>query len=291
MGGSSKPPATQTTTSEPPAYIAPYLKDAAGQAQQLYQSSSPSWFPGNTVAPMSDQTTQGLSQIQALAQKGGNLTPAANATLLKTIRGNNPVNPFLGQAVSAATAPIYDEFKHDTIPMLQSIFARSGGTGGSAEGFGADRAATALGRGLAEQAGTLAYNSAAQERQNQLNAVSLAPQMDAARYNDANALLGVGGAYDAQSQAQLQSQIDKYNYEQNLPALKLNQYIQQLQGGSQGGISTVTQANPQGSGALGILGGLATGASAGGAVGGPIGAAIGAGIGGWGSFGSQRGWF
>jgi hypothetical protein len=281
MSGEEPAPQTTTSTSEPPAYLQPFLTQTATEAQKIYEAGGPSYYPGSTVVPMSSQTQQGLGQIQNLAMQGGQLTPAATQTLLSTIQGQG-VNPFLGQAVQSATAPLYDEFNQNTIPMLQSIFARSGGTGGSAEGFGAERAATALGRGVAEQAGSLAYQSAEAERQRQLQATQLAPSMDAARYADAQAMLGVGGAYEAQSQAELQAQIDKYNYEQNLASMQLNQYIQQLTstGGSGYGITTNTQAAaPQGSAVGGILGATATGAGIGGSIGGAPGAGIGAAVG------------
>lgn len=299
MGGSSQQP-TQTNTiqsSEPPAFIQPYLKDAAQQAQGLYQGTSPSYYPGQAVAPFAPATTQGLTQIQNLATQGGNLTPAANAQLLQTIKGNG-VNPFLAEAVKSANAPLYDQFKNETIPQLQSIFARSGGTGGSAEGFAAERAATALGRGLAENAGSLAYQSANQERQNQLNATALAPQMDAARYADANALLGVGATQQGQSQAEIQAAMDKYNYEQNLPAARLNQYIAQLTAAYPG--SSINGTNSQftphpvpsagASYASGVVG-AGAGALGGFTVGGPYGAAIGGTLGGLYGVSQGRGWF
>lgn len=284
MSGGGKQPSTTTQTTEPPAYLQPYLKDTAAEAQKIYQGGGPTYYSGQTVAPFAPATTQGLNTITNLATQGGNLTPAANAELLKTINGGT-VNPFLGDAVKSANAPLFDQFKNETIPMLQTIFARTGGTGGSAEGFGVDRAATALGRGTAEQAANLAYQSASAERQNQLNAVALAPQIDAARYNDANALLGVGAMQQGQTQDEIQAAIDKYNYEQNLPALRLNQYIQQLQaGGSGSGITTATGLQAKGVNRTGaIIGGLLGGAA--GAFGGPMGAAAGAtagaGIGGY----------
>lgn len=298
MGGSSKAPATTTTTAEPPAYIQPFLQNAASEAQKLYQGGAPSYYPGQAFVSPSAATTQGLGQIEQQAMQGGQLTPAATQELLGTIQGRG-VNPFLGQAVQSATAPLYDQFKNETIPQLQSIFARTGGTGGSAEGFGAERAATALGRGFAEQAGTLAYQSAAQERQNQLNAITQAPALDAARFADAQKLLGVGGAREAQSAAELQAEMDKYNYNQNAPALALNQYIAQLTGTAPSGTgirttgSTPATSSDLTSALFGGIGGGALGAGAAGALGLSAGlvAAPAVGLGALYGLGSNRGWF
>lgn len=295
MGGSKPSPVTTTTQSNnPPAFIQPYLEDAAKQSQNLYQSGGPQYYPGQTVAPFSNQTQQGLTQTQNLATQGGQLLPAANNALLSTISGTNGLNPFLGSAVQSAAAPLFDQFNNQTIPGLQSIFARAGGTGGSAENAGFNQATTAFGRGLGEIGGSLAYQSAADERRNQLNAAVLAPQMDAARYADANKLLGVGSVYDAQNQANINADVAKYNYNQNLPALTLNQYIAQLTGDA-GRYGTTTQqsstTNPQGSPLLGVLGGAATGAVAGASIAGPLGAAPGIGIGALAGLGSANGWF
>lgn len=294
MGGSSKQPTTTTQTTEPPAFIQPYLKDAAQQAQNLYRSGGPSYFPGQTVAPFAPATQQGLSTITNLATQGGQLTPAASSELLGTIQGRG-INPFLGQAAQAATAPLFEQFQQETIPTLQSIFARSGGTGGSAEGFGAERAATALGRGVSEQAANLAYQSANQERQNQLNALALAPSLDAARYADANALLGVGAAQQGQTQAEIQAAMDKYNYEQNLPATQLNQYIAQITGAYPGSTTQQSSFTPHpvpsvassyGSGVLGSGMGALAGAPLG-----PFGIAAGGALGGLYGVSQGRGWF
>lgn len=295
MGGSKPSPVTTTTqNNNPPAFIQPYLEDAAKQSQNLFQSGGPQYYPGQTVAPFSSQTQQGLTNTQNLAMQGGQLLPAANNTFLSTINGTNGINPFLGSAVQSAAAPLFDQFQNQTIPGLQSIFARAGGTGGSAENAGFDQATTAFGRGVGQIGGSLAYQSAADERRNQLNAAALAPQIDAARYADANKLLGIGSVYDAQNQANINADVNKYNYNQNLPALTLNQYISQLTGEA-GRYGTATgqayTTNPQGSPVLGALGGAAAGAALGASIAGPLGAAPGIGLGALYGVGSSNGWF
>ena len=45
-GGTS----TTTQNSGPPAYLQPYLTYGVKQAQQLYQSPAPTYYPGSTVA-------------------------------------------------------------------------------------------------------------------------------------------------------------------------------------------------------------------------------------------------
>ncbi len=115
-------------------------------------------------------------------------------------------------------------------------------------GDGNQQAGTAqdiFARALAEQGGQLAYNAAEAERQRQMAAVGAAPQMAQADYADIQRLLTVGGAREQQQAAELQDAINRYNFEQNLPQMKLSQFANLFSSVPQG--SQVTQtATPQG---------------------------------------------
>jgi len=57
--------------------LAPYLKDAASQAQQLYQQGPVQQYQGSGVSPFSDTTNQALRGILARAQAGSPLVSSA----------------------------------------------------------------------------------------------------------------------------------------------------------------------------------------------------------------------
>lgn len=97
---------TQTTTSAPPSYLEPYLRQAAGYAQQLFQSGPQQYYPGNTVVPFSPQTNQALNMQQNRAINGSPLVDTAQAATQNIAAGNTPLAqllaPQMGPVGSAA---------------------------------------------------------------------------------------------------------------------------------------------------------------------------------------------
>jgi hypothetical protein len=117
--------------------------------------------------------------------------------------------------------------------------------GSAAQGQQTGQAQDIFARALAEQGGQLAYQSAEAERARQMAAVGAAPQMAAQDYADIQRLLSVGGAREAQSAAELQDAMNRFNFQQNLPQAKLSQFANLFSSVPQGS-TTVQQATPQG---------------------------------------------
>jgi len=85
-----------------------------------------------------------------------------------------------------------------------------------------------------------------------------------------------GQAYTAMNQDQINADMARYNYGQNLPYSMVSDYLQMLNGAQGGQISSTQQQTGGGRSKLtGALGGAATGATIGSAFG-PIGTGIGA---------------
>lgn len=92
-------------------------------------------------------------------------------------------------------------------------------------------------------AGLNAYDS---ERTRQLQAAGLAPQIDQARYAPADAYLQAGAQEEQKSGQYLQDAISRFNYDQNLPTQKLNDYLAQVAGMNYGQAGTnITNASYQ----------------------------------------------
>lgn len=81
----------------------------------------------------------------------------------------------------------------------------------------------------------------ASDRAAQLAALQAAPGMAAADYADIQKLLTVGQAREGYDQTALQDEINRYNYEQNLPQAKLQSFLSSVYGAPSGGVSTTTQ--------------------------------------------------
>lgn len=242
MGGGGGKQDSTTTTSIDPA-IKPYVTYGLEEGKRLYESQTPSFFPGQTYVSPSEQTQQALQMAQERAMAGSPLTGAAQAETLATIQGRG-VNPFLAGALGQTNRLAGEEFTRN-IQNLQSQAASAGRYGSNAMGQQAGQAQDIFARALAEQGGQLAYNSAEAERARQMAAVGAAPQMAQADYADIQRLLSVGGAREAQGAAELQDAMNRYNFEQNLPQAKLSQFANLFSSVPQGS-TTVQTATPTG---------------------------------------------
>jgi hypothetical protein len=182
-----------------------------------------------------------MAQNRAIA--GSPLTQAAQAETLATIQGKG-VNPFLAGALEQTNRLAGEDYLRN-MQKLQSGAASVGRYGSGAQNQLTGQAQDIFARALTEQGGQLAYNSAEAERNRQMAAVGAAPQMANADYADIQRLLSVGGAKEAQSAAQLQDAMNRYNFQQNLPQMKLSQFANLFSSVPQGS-TTVQQATPQG---------------------------------------------
>lgn len=112
------------------------------------------------------------------------------------------------------------------------------------------------GESLAQRQFTGGQNAVAQgmsaydaERQRQLTAAGMAPATDAAQYAPAQELMGIGAQQEQKSGQTLQDQIDRFNFDQNLPQQKLADYMAMVSGNYGQAGTNVTNANQQMSGA------------------------------------------
>lgn len=216
---------------------------------------------------------------------GANLGEAINMTRA-TARGDFlSGSPGLQGAIDRALDPVQNR--------IQSQFARAGRMGSGAN-------QEVLTKGLTDAAADISYRDYQQERQNQLaaqqnlarlqaqefgtqlsglnalgtlsgqdlarrmSAAQLAPQFADLDYRGAERLAAVGSAREQQAQAELQDQINRFNFQENRDAQKLRDFMALLRGGTVGSneIQPVFR-NPLASGLGGALGGAELGGMAG----------------------------
>jgi hypothetical protein len=113
--------------------------------------------------------------------------------------------------------------------------------------------------GLGGQAST-----SAQDLARRMQGAQLAPQFADLDYQGAERLAAVGSAREQQSQAELQDAINRYNFDQNVDAQKLQNFMGLVGGGTVGSSqSQPVFRNPLAGGLGGALGGAQLGASLG----------------------------
>ena len=242
MGGGGGSQESKTTTSIDPR-IAPYVEFALKEGQRLYQGAGPKFFEGQNYVSPSEATQQSLAMARERALGGSPLIKAAQQETLDTIAGRG-VNPFLAGALEQ-TNRLAGEQYNKNIQDLKSRSSLSGRYGSSAMGQQAGQAQDIFARALTEQGGQLAYNSAEAERARQMAAVNAAPTMANADYFDINQLLKVGQAGEGYDLSKLQADMNRFNYEQNLPQMKLSNYANLFSNVPQGSQTTST-ATPTG---------------------------------------------
>lgn len=154
------------------------------------QGSGMSSTPLSYLAPQSSDTLQAQDLIRSRAMDPNSLIAQSQGVLGNTIAGkylSPDSNPFLKSAVQ------------DALGLAGAAFSKQYG-GAAGQGLDNTGYQEALARGLGSAA-TNAYSSAYQnERQNQLNAMQLAPQMD---YANLSILQGLGASEDARKQAEI----------------------------------------------------------------------------------------
>lgn len=309
MSSAPSTPSKTTQTTEPPAFIQPFLQDAAQQARGIYMSGGPQQYGGNTVVPFSQQTEDAMRLTQQRAMNGSPVNAAAQNYTTRTL--NSPVQSQFGTGTNPYATSVYQNGSNPYLDAkfnqaadqiqnrLQSGFAGSGRNieagrpvakeefselatgiyGGAYESDAARRqqaALTAQGIGAQgyESERDRMYNDMQSQYARQAQAAGMAPGLAATDYQDIAALGGVGTQVEDLAGRYMEDQARRFDFEQNRAGQNLDNYIARITGsypGQQGTMTTPTYRN-RGAGAAG---GALAGAQLGAQVGGPWGALIG----------------
>lgn len=258
MGGGGGGGQNTVTRTELDPAVRPYVEYGLSEAQKLYQTPGPSFYPGQTYVSPSQTTQLGLQAAQTRALGGSPLIPAAQAQTLANIQGGYlGGSPFFQGAFQPAAQAAQQSF-YDAMGNIASTASRAGRYGSPAMQNLENRALGQFSTALTNTAGQLAYQNYEAERARQMAAMGAAPQMAQADYQDIQQLLNVGQAQEGYQEMALQDAINRFNYQQNLPAAKLQQYLSAAYGSPQGGISTQPVYRNMGANILGgAIGGYA----------------------------------
>ena len=237
-GGGSK---SETNNQLDPT-VRPFVEYGLGEAKNLYQTTSPNYYAGQTYISPSAQTTSALSQAEARANAGNPLLPAAQQQQQDVISGNYlQNNPYFNQALAGAAQGATTNYM-DAIKAAQSGASQAGRYGSNVSADIQNRAANTLSQTLANKYGELAYQNYGAERGMQNQAAMNAPSLAAADYADIQQLMNVGKTQEDYQKTALQADIDRFNFEQNKPYQKLSAYLGAAYGAPTGTVSTTQQS-------------------------------------------------
>ena len=275
-GGSGGGQQTTTQIQQIDPVMKPFIQYGLEEATRLYQNPDiPQYYPGQTYTGPSQQTQAALAAAQQRATMGNPLVPAAQQAAQQTIQGGFlGGNPFFEGAFKGATQGAQTAYQDATQQALSNA-SRAGRYGSGAMGTALDRAGGVFANALTNTAGQLAYQNYDTERGRQQAMIGAAPGLAGADYQDINQLLQTGQAAEGYQEAAMADAVNRFNFQQQAPYMKLQSYLS----GAYGAPSGMQQTTPVYRNQMGnVLGGALTGAALGGGTG--LGAGVGAAIGG-----------
>lgn len=199
--GSKKSGGGGDVSQEPWSGLQPYLKDAYGQAQNLYNSGGPEFYPNATYVPFSPQTQMAMQLGENRALFGSEFDPAAGNVAMAGMSGNSPYNqaamdslwgsqlgmaglsptvqgqflnsnPYLDNMFNAASRSVGQQYSNTVMPGINATFGSGGRTGSNAHQTALDTANQSYTNNLTDMASNIYGNNYANERTNQLNAAN-----------------------------------------------------------------------------------------------------------------------
>jgi len=217
-----------TSTSGATQFAQPFLEYGMTEAQKLYESGTPQYYPESTVVGFSPETEMALSGMRQQAVSGSPFIGATQDVVMQNLMGTNPLQ-------MAAFRPVME--------AMQGRVSQAGRYG---SGYGDAAIAQAL---------------APAALQAQQAAIQQAPAAREFGMADLGTLAQVGAAREALAQAELAADVERFQFEQARPTQKLADYMTFVQGGS--GALGSQQVTPQfRQPALGFLSGGLAGAQA-----------------------------
>jgi len=273
MDDRSEPSGTSTTvmSNAPPAYQQPFIQRGLAEAEKYYDTPR-SYYEGSTVVPFSTRTNEAMAGIDARARAGSPLVTNAQNLTADTMAGNflnASSNPYLSNAMDAATRPMREAFRQDVMPSIDAAFSSAGRYGSGLQANAQDRAADTYLQNVGDMTSRMAFSNYGDERGRQIAAANAAPTMAELDYLGLERLGQLGAVDEAFAGSALQEDIDRYNFAQEEGRVRLGEFLPQVTGGQ---FSQQTTAEPLynndaatylGYGATGanILGGLFGGGS------------------------------
>jgi len=262
MGGGGE---KQEMESEPWGPIQPYLQKGFKAAQQNILGNEQQFFPGQTYVGYSPETEQALA-LQTERAQNNPLLGLGQEQVAGTLQGD-----YLGQ--NPYLQGLQESVMSTVMPQVDSQFGMASGR------FGSPAHAEALGRGVSRGMSPYLFGEYGAERGRQMQASQMAPGLAGADYGDIAKLGQVGASRENLERLALQEEMNRFNFGQQEPINRTQQYLQALQGSAPliGGAGTSVQSAGGGGGpnAMGALGGAASGAAMG-SMFGPIGTGVGA---------------
>ena len=192
-----------TQSSNPMAAAQPGVNGILGAGTDWMNKGGAQYYGGQTYADLTAPQMQGIDQLQ----QGGN-SAGAQSYFGDVINGK-----YLDPSTNPALQGQLDAVAQNVMPQIGSAFTKAGM-------YGSTPNQTALAQGLSAGMAAPIFQNYQQERGMQQQAASGAPGMN---QQIAGQQIAAGGMLQADKQAQIDADMARWNYNQNLPLQTANQ--------------------------------------------------------------------
>ena len=224
----SKGSGTNTVTKEADPWEgqAPYLRDLYSQAQNQFQQGPLQFYPNRITALPSDATLQAEQMLEqtALGQQSAltdNITPAFQGSLMSPYQAFT--DPLLQESLAAGLRPI-EESTSRLLQQARRDATGAGQLGGTRQGILESEVLKDMLTKQSDVASRLYGDVYGDITKSRTAALGLSPTIMSAYTTPAQTLAAVGASEQARSQADINEQIARFNFQQQAPSQLLNQY-------------------------------------------------------------------
>ena len=268
MSGGGGGGGDQTTRTEPPEYLKPFLRESANAAKAEFAKGTPTPYPGSTVLDFNSLQEKSMQDMLNTVNSGGYQALTNSAITANNHALNLPQNiqddQTLKNIVAANEQSVQDNLVNNTLRTIRGDSVQSGTYDSTRTGVMEGRAVEGASAQLANANARLygdAYNNALKYSQ---VATQNIPNLQNSLMQPSIVTGTVGDAYASLDQARAFEDQAKYYEAQDAEAKNIMEYISLLNGSNHGGISTTS--TPGASSASKLLGAGMTGLGAYGAM-------------------------
>lgn len=251
MPSSGTTTSTTSTQADPWSGLQPFLSGTQGQpglfneAAGLYSGPAPRYYDNSTVAGIAPETNLAWNAATARGLQGSPLNMEASKYLTDSMQGK-----YTGGFLNGPGGDnVFANINSRVTPAVAAQFSKAGR-------YGSELHADTTARALTEAYAPFAMQGYQAERGLQQQAAGMAPQQAGQDYTDIGALEAVGTARQQQAQNLVNADVQRFDYNQNIPINQLARYAGLLQGQQIPPSQTQTMTGQQPSNLLGTLGGL-----------------------------------
>ncbi len=227
---SSGAPRSTTQTVEPNSLVRPHLNNLFNAASQRFNQGGPEFFPGSTLAETSHETGVGRDLATGAVANIQGINHGTQSVLEDLATSDITKTPHFQSAMDAAINPVMRNFKETILPAINDGASSSGAFGGARHQILKNQAGLDVADRIGDISSRFAFNALQEGNRNRQFAVSAVPQLIQNTLTPAQVFSGVGAQIDNESQAQIDADRERFEFNERRPDFAINNFANILNG-------------------------------------------------------------